>query len=381
MQAKKSEVEEKLKELEREAEERDAARRARKLDYPYVDLKTAPINIEAVALIPEGAALAAKLGATEIKNENVAVAAFNPELPEAKEAIKNLEAAGYKPKIYIVSLSSLKHIWNFYKFVPEKQEKITGSVQIAEKKLLELKEELTSLDAVKGALQKVNSAEVYTSEVLEIILAGALANRASDVHFEPEANSIKLRLRIDGLLHDVFGELKAHVYLTLLSRIKLLSEMKLNVHDEPQDGRFSIKLPGKEIEVRVAVAPAEFGEVIVMRLLDPDAISLSLSDLGLRDDDLAIIETELKAPNGMILNTGPTGSGKTTTLYAFLKHKKSPEIKIITIEDPIEYQLPGIEQTQVDEESGYIFASALRSIMRQDPDVILVGEIRDKETA
>src|SRR3989344_4127895 len=321
MQAKKSEVEEKLKELEREAEERDAARRARKLDYPYVDLKTAPINIEAVALIPEGAALAAKLGATEIKNENVAVAAFNPELPEAKEAIKNLEAAGYKPKIYIVSLSSLKHIWNFYKFVPEKQEKITGSVQIAEKKLLELKEELTSLDAVKGALQKVNSAEVYTSEVLEIILAGALANRASDVHFEPEANSIKLRLRIDGLLHDVFGELKAHVYLTLLSRIKLLSEMKLNVHDEPQDGRFSIKLPGKEIEVRVAVAPAEFGEVVVMRLLDPDTITLSLSDLGLRDDDLAIIETELKATNGMILNTGPTGSGKTTTLYAFLKHK------------------------------------------------------------
>ena len=155
----------------------------------------------------------------------------------------------------------------------------------------------------------------------------------------------------------------------------------MNVRDEAQDGRFTIGLGGKEIEMRVAVAPSEFGEVIVMRVLDPDAINLSLKDLGFRKDDLEIIEAELKRPNGLILNTGPTGSGKTTTLYAFLKHKNSPEIKIITIEDPIEYHLVGIEQTQVDPEANYTFVNGLKSIMRQDPDVILIGEVRDKETA
>ena len=133
--------------------------------------------------------------------------------------------------------------------------------------------------------------------------------------------------------------------------------------------------------MRVAVAPSEFGEVIVMRVLDPDAINLSMNDLGFRNDDLAIVEKELNRPNGMILNTGPTGSGKTTTLYAFLKHKSSPEIKIITIEDPIEYHVSGIEQTQVDVEANYTFVNGLKSLMRQDPDVILIGEVRDKETA
>ncbi len=170
-------------------------------------------------------------------------------------------------------------------------------------------------------------------------------------------------------------------YPYLVSRIKLLSNLKLNITDAPQDGRFTIEFPNKEIEIRVAVAPAQFGEVVVMRILDPDAININLKELGLRDDDLEIIQKELKRPNGMILNTGPTGSGKTTTLYAFLKHKKNPEIKIITIEDPIEYRLEGIEQTQVDEDSGYTFSSGLKSLMRQDPDIILVGEIRDKETA
>ncbi|MBA4319006.1 MAG: hypothetical protein C0412_11460 [Flavobacterium sp.] len=218
-------------------------------------------------------------------------------------------------------------------------------------------------------------------QILETIFAGAIANNASDIHFEPTEHFVKLRIRIDGLLHDVFNELRTDIYERLISRIKLFSGLKINVRDEPQDGRFTIHLAGKEIEVRVAIAPSEFGEVIVMRLLDPDIISISLADLGIREDDLEIIKTEIRRPNGMILNTGPTGSGKTTTLYAFLKHKKSSEIKIITIEDPIEYHLEGIEQTQVDEDAGYTFANGLRSLMRQDPDVILVGEIRDKETS
>jgi type II secretory ATPase GspE/PulE/Tfp pilus assembly ATPase PilB-like protein len=157
--------------------------------------------------------------------------------------------------------------------------------------------------------------------------------------------------------------------------------MKLNIRNEAQDGRFTIVLAGKEIEMRVSVIPAEFGETIVMRILDPSATLVGLPDLGLRADNLEVVKKELAKPNGLILNTGPTGSGKTTTLYAFLRTLNNPEVKIITLEDPIEYRIEGIEQTQVNEESGYTFADGLRAIVRQDPDVILVGEVRDLETA
>jgi type II secretory ATPase GspE/PulE/Tfp pilus assembly ATPase PilB-like protein len=212
-------------------------------------------------------------------------------------------------------------------------------------------------------------------------LAGALALRASDIHTEAGEGKSKIRFRIDGLLHDAFDDLPPATYLAFVSRIKLLAAMKLNVKDEAQDGRFTIVLAGKEIEMRVSVIPAEFGETIVMRILDPAAMTMALADLGLRADNLALVKRELAKPNGLILNTGPTGSGKTTTLYAFLRTMNNPEIKIITLEDPIEYRVEGIEQTQVDEDSGYTFANGLRAIVRQDPDVILVGEVRDLETA
>jgi len=373
-------IKDKLAKMQREAEERDTQRRALKTGYPYVDLSTTPINTEALALISQETSQKAKIAATELKEKKVALAVFDPSDALAQEVIQKLKSEGYEPSIFIVSLSGLKHIWNFYKFVPEKAEEITGRIKIEEQKLADLRKILTSLENIKTAVQKLNTEAGYAGEILEIILAGALANRASDVHFEPVKDFVKLRIRIDGLLHDVFDQIKKDVYFHLLSRIKLLSGLKINIHDEPQDGRFTINFPGKEVEVRVAVAPSEFGEVVVMRLLDPEVINLSLTDLGIREDDLEIIKTELKRPNGMILNTGPTGSGKTTTLYAFLKYKKKPEIKIITIEDPIEYHLEGIEQTQVDEDAGYTFANGLRSLMRQDPDVILVGEVRDKET-
>jgi type IV pilus assembly protein PilB len=166
-----------------------------------------------------------------------------------------------------------------------------------------------------------------------------------------------------------------------VSRIKLLSEMKLNVREAAQDGRFTIGLGDKDIEMRVSVIPAEFGETIVMRILDPSATMVTLPDLGLRADNLATVKKQIARPNGLILNTGPTGSGKTTTLYAFLRTMNDPTMKIITLEDPIEYRIEGIEQTQVDNEAGYTFGNGLRAIVRQDPDVILVGEVRDLETA
>ena len=374
-------IKDKLLKIRREAEERDAQRKAEKLGFSYLDLKTTPINIEALSLIPEEKSKSVKAAAVEIKEKKVILTAYDPSNDETKNIIKNLESEGYALSIYVVSLSTLNHIWDFYKFVSVGQKSITGKIEIHEDKFIELEKNLSSIEAIKKALNEINKEGAYTGEVLEIILAGALSNRASDIHLESEEKNIKIRIRIDGALRDVFEELKKSVYLYLLSRIKLLSGLKLNIHNEPQDGRFTIKLPKKEIELRIAVAPSEFGETVVMRILDPESINLSLSDLGLREDDFKIIEAELKRPNGMILNTGPTGSGKTTTLYVFLKHKKTPELKTITIEDPIEYHLQGIEQTQVDPDTGYTFATGLRSLMRQDPDVILVGEIRDKETA
>ncbi|OGZ24172.1 MAG: hypothetical protein A2896_00950 [Candidatus Nealsonbacteria bacterium RIFCSPLOWO2_01_FULL_43_32] len=216
-----------------------------------------------------------------------------------------------------------------------------------------------------------------TSEVLEIILRGTIDLEASDLHFEPQKEKTKIRVRIDGLLQEVLSIDKKSAE-ALIGRIKLLAKLKLNTANRPQDGRFSIVSPdGLAIEIRVSALPAENGETLVLRILNPKAL-IEVEELGLPDDSLAILKKEFKKPNGMIIVTGPTGSGKTTTLYAFLKRIQTTEIKIITIEDPIEYHLKDVSQTQVKE--GYDFASGLKSIMRQDPDVILVGEIRDLET-
>jgi len=229
-------------------------------------------------------------------------------------------------------------------------------------------------DGIKDALSET------ISDVLGVIMGGTIELRASDVHVEPMQNQAKIRARIDGVLQDVI-EIDKEVYETLLSRIKLLSGIKLNISDRPQDGRFSVFMERETpIEIRSSTLPAEYGEAIVLRILNPKSL-ISLRDLGLREDLFIVFQKEIKKPNGMIIITGPTGSGKTTTLYAFLKEIQSPEIKIITIEDPIEYHLKGISQTQVNPAGRYDFASGLQSIMRQDPDVILVGEIRDSETA
>ncbi|KPJ57569.1 hypothetical protein AMJ49_00390 [Parcubacteria bacterium DG_74_2] len=249
--------------------------------------------------------------------------------------------------------------------------KIAGEISFPPKK--EIKNILDLKEGVKSSLTKT------TSEILEIILGGAINLDASDAHIEPEEERIKVRTRVDGVLQDVI-EVERKIYEGLLSRIKLLSGIKLNITDRPQDGRFSILLGETSIEVRASTLPAEYGESVVLRLLNPKSL-IDLEQLGLRESLLATFKEETKRTTGMIIVTGPTGSGKTTTLYAFLRKIRNPKIKIITIEDPIEYRLEGIVQTQVEPKKGYDFANGLRSIVRQDPDVILVGEIRDIETA
>jgi len=269
--------------------------------------------------------------------------------------------------------------------------KITGEVEITPARFAKLKKEVSNIPELKKKIEEFLAASV--TELVEIILTGAICLEASDIHIEPEETQAKFRIRIDGILHDVMN-LNPKIYKSILSRIKLLSGLKLNVTDRPQDGRFTISISqslepempsskenqGYTIEIRASALPAEYGESIVLRLLNPKSL-IEIEALGLRKDLIEIFKQEIKRPNGMIIVTGPTGSGKTTSLYAVLKRINKPEIKIITIEDPVEYHLGGLSQTQVDPSKGYTFASGLRSIMRQDPDVILVGEIRDLETA
>jgi type II secretory ATPase GspE/PulE/Tfp pilus assembly ATPase PilB-like protein len=371
----------KLKKLHHEGEERAAQRLAERLSLTYVDLAKIPVSLDAVRLLPEQEAKDAKVATIELKSQKVALAAVNPELPATKKVIDELTARKYDVKTVVISPTSMQTAWQFYKFIKPETENITGKINITAERLSDLRSRLITIDAVHDEIAKLNFANVSPITMVEIILAGAMGLRTSDIHTEAEQNKAKIRFRVDGLLHDIYDDVPLHAYQSFVSRIKLLSEMKLNVRTEAQDGRFTIGLAGKEIEMRVSIIPAEFGETIVMRILDPSATMVTLPELGLRADNLALVKRELDRPNGLILNTGPTGSGKTTTLYAFLRTMNDPTVKIITLEDPIEYRIEGVEQTQVNDESGYTFASGLRAIVRQDPDVILVGEVRDLETA
>jgi len=374
-------LQKKLNELRREAEERDAQKRAEKLGLPYIDLRKIAVSLEALALIPEEKARQAKAVAVEKKSDTIALVFYNPKSKEAEDLINELKSQNFEIKIFVSSESGIKEAWDSYKFIPPPKEQITGEVKITKSTLEKLMLEINNLISLQNEFKKIDFNEISTTELFQLILAGALANRSSDIHFEAQEKSARLRFRIDGVLHDVFDNIPLKNYDSLVSRIKLLSGLKINIHEEAQDGRFTINLAEKEVEVRVSIIPSEFGETIVMRILDPETTMVGLEKLGVRPDDFKMLEKAIKQPNGLILNTGPTGSGKTTTLYAILRALNSPEIKIITVEDPIEYRIEGIEQTQVDPEAGYTFASGLRAIVRQDPDIILVGEVRDKETA
>jgi len=259
----------------------------------------------------------------------------------------------------------------------DQNKKILGSVTISSKIIEEVKNDVKNIGDFKKKIDACLTKSV--TELLDVILFSSIILDASDIHLEPEEEDARLRIRLDGILQDVVF-FDQNIYHQLLSRLKLLSKLKLNIVDKPQDGRFSIEVETSLIEIRTSSLPAEYGESVVMRILNPKSL-ISLDDLGLRGDLYETFQKEIEKPNGMIIVTGPTGSGKTTTLYAFLKKIQNPEIKIITIEDPIEYHLKGVSQTQVAPEKGYTFSDGLRSIVRQDPDVILVGEIRDLETA
>ncbi len=369
---------EKLTQVRRQEEEQCAKDLAVKLKLPYLNLTTLPVQGDALSLIEEAEAKAGQLAIIQKSGQDLKVALADPKNSTAQKIIDRLNQQGLKLAVFLVSRSSLQKAWQIYQDVTRTGAKITEEVSIRSVDLTRLRQELKTLDDIKKKLGSLMSESA--TGFLEIIIAGALTNSASDVHIEKAEEQALLRYRLDGMLQDITF-LPPKVYGLLLSRIKLLANITLNVRDKAQDGRFTIALDKTDIEVRVSVVPGAYGENIVMRILNPADLELGLEKLGFRPDALKFMQGEIRRPNGMIVTTGPTGSGKTTTLYAFLKSVTRPEVKIITLEDPIEYHLSGISQTQVETERGYTFASGLRAILRQDPDVILVGEIRDKETA
>jgi len=360
--------EEKIKALWQESKEREAQRLAEKNNFLYVDLRKSPIETSALSIIPEKKAKEANIIAFQKIGNQIKIAVLDPFNIETIKTIEEVKKEGYKVVIFVATEESLNWAWKNYAFVHQRQEKLSNFIDVTSAKSIEfsdLHEELLS----------IQSGEV--TSLVSLILKSAVQIDASDIHIEPQEDCTLLRLRIDGVLYDV-AEIEKKKHRGINQRLKLLSGLKLNVENISQNGRFTIQNNKSFIDVRASSLPGPQGEFLVFRLLNPKRAAFGLKDLGLNEKSIKSFDHSLSAPNGMILITGPTGSGKTTTLYAFLKKKISPGVKIITIEDPIEYRLVGVNQTQVSKK--YNFANGLKSILRQDPDIIMIGEMRDEET-
>lgn len=352
-----------------------------KYGIPPINLSSMPIENDALRTIAEKDAIAEEIAPFKILGKNVHIAIRSPQPERIERLNEYFKGRGFIPHFYMASLGSLKKAWERYKEISYASGSKAGSIDVSGEVLKKLTEKIKTIADIKKEIEIVEKDKTHTtSHILEVVIAGAIAINASDIHFEPEEHIVRLRFRLDGILQEVM-EISPEIHKYVNSRIKLLSGLKITAHSIAQDGRFSIFLDQDEISLRVSLIPGAYGESIVMRILNPKSIQIKLEDMGIEPKLYDIFIREIKKPNGMILLTGPTGSGKTTTLYSFLQKIYSTEIKIITIEDPIEYHLAGITQTQVEIEKGYTFLEGLRSSLRQDPDVIMVGEIRDAETA
>ncbi|HXK36243.1 MAG TPA: ATPase, T2SS/T4P/T4SS family [Candidatus Paceibacterota bacterium] len=369
------ELEKKLESIGAKEQALQSQALAQKLGLPYLELTGLPIDSEALRALSEEVSRSSGVALVQAKGPAGLAVTLNPTQPAAKTALEELKKQHTELRVAIVSPSTMDVVWKRYATIKTVETFEVGTITIDDASLARIQESIKSVDDIKNLI-----ASATITQILEILIAGALTTHASDVHLEPGADTVRLRYRLDGLLHDIVT-IEPDQFRRVLNRVKVLAKMKLNITHSPQDGRFTIEQSGVPIEVRVSSLPSEYGEGLVMRLLDPRTIQANLTDLGIRPDVLEQVRSLLRQPQGTILTTGPTGSGKTTTLYAFLNEINSPDTKIITVEDPIEYHIAGVNQSQVDPAKGYTFASGLRSIVRQDPDVILIGEIRDLETA
>lgn len=365
----KKQTEIKLKEIEKQTEKRATA-----IGLPYVNLVGFPISPEALVLIPEEQSHLLNAVCFFYDGKNVRVACIEPSAEIAEEIQRLNEQYFADAKLYLISQNSLDQAFEAYKAVP-KIKKYDSGIEITEESLEKFKQDISSY---KNLNDKIN--EVNVSDIVTLILATAIKTGSSDIHIEAEENGVAVRFRIDGVLQEA-ATVDRNKWKKIVTRMKILAKVKINITGKPQDGRYTIHLKEGKIDVRSSFLPTAYGESVVMRLLNSKAVSLEFEGLGIRPEILETLRREIQKPNGLILTTGPTGSGKTTTLYAILNKLNQPGTKIVTLEDPIEYQLAGVNQSQVETKKGYTFSDGLRSILRQDPNVIMVGEIRDLETA
>ncbi len=345
---------------------------------PYVNLSSAHIDPEVLELLPQEVAeryMAVPLG--EMQNRLV-VAMLDADNVQAVDFLSN--KIGRPLKVYAASESGIRQVLHQYQGNISQQ--VVGEISSIGD--VAAATEASQLENIQNNVGDKNIKTIVQdspiSKALSTILEFAAKNSASDVHIEPLKDALKIRCRIDGILREIL-RLPKSIEPPLVSRIKILANLKIDEHRVPQDGEFSISVGGHAIDLRIAISPVVWGEQVVIRLLDKSGTSLKLEDMGYAGRALRTIREGLQGSNGMILTSGPTGSGKSTSLYALLQEVKSDGINIVTLEDPVEYKMDGINQIQVNADVGLTFASGLRSILRQDPDVVMVGEIRDKETA
>ncbi|MBU0731883.1 GspE/PulE family protein [Patescibacteria group bacterium] len=343
------------------------------LNIPYVDLTDEEIDQDILELIPQEIAKNYELCPFAREENKVKVAMVNPNDYKAVEALDFIaRQKGVTFEYYFISPTSLKTILRQYESRAKEVEEALASteeeISPEEKRMMGREEEE----------EFVKTAPV--SKMVSVILRDAIEGGASDIHIEPMGDKTRVRYRLDGVLHTSLF-LPSRVHPSIVARIKVLSNLKLDETRIPQDGRFKIKFENRDVEFRVSTLPLLDQEKVVMRILDTTSGQVELGDLGFIDHNLEVITKSLKSPHGMILVTGPTGSGKSTTLYSMMSILNREGVNIVSLEDPVEYNIPGVAQAQVRPEVGLSFAAGLRSILRQDPDIIMVGEVRDAETA
>jgi len=348
------------------------------LGMPYVNLLASKVSPAVLNLLSRDIAerfMAVPMG--EMDNR-LAVAMLDPNNVQAVDYLSN--KIGQPLKIYMASEEGLRHLLEQYNTDLQKGvgEALTKSEDAEEEA-----EETADAKAGKRSGSKNIKTIVQDSPIskaLSTILEYAVRSRASDIHIEPLETSLRIRCRVDGMLREIM-KLPKTIEPALVSRVKILSNLKIDEHRIPQDGQFTVRISGRDADLRIAISPVVWGEQVIIRILDKTNTSFKLEDLGYSGRSLRAIRKGLTRPSGMILTAGPTGSGKTTSLYALIQEIKNDTINIVTLEDPVEYKMEGVNQIQINPDVGLTFATGLRSILRQDPDVVLVGEIRDSETA
>lgn len=355
--------------------------KAEYMQIPIYELGTKEILFDILNYIPEESAIHYKFVPLGVADGMLQVGLIDPDNVEAKDALNFISSKVNLPfSMYLISEDDFEKVMNMYKGLSGEVTKALDDLEseISDDDL----SSITKAGSSKGANQKETTIieDAPVTKIVATILRYAIDGNASDVHIEPMREKVRVRFRIDGVLNTSL-ELPMKVHSAVVARIKILSDMKLDEKRKPQDGRFTARIEGRKIDFRVSTFPAYYGEKIVMRILDQEKGGAKLDDMGISPRNLQMIREAINRPYGLILITGPTGSGKSTTLYAMLNEIDRESLNVLSLEDPVEYNIEGVAQSQVHPEIGYTFATGLRTTLRQDPDIIMVGEIRDKETA